>query len=343
MHTGNFPRVSAGLLTPFGIELRKLRVENRKRIFDLADDLDVSSSSISAWETGRRDVPPEKVDRIGELFKLTNEELHKLKEAATVSRRRIIIEANSTEAREFANAVKLRVNSLSPDTLRELLRYFRSSTTFVNVRLFDRRVRGRSREEIAELAQVFREGLGLQSHDRFDVVDFYDFKLAKIFAERLGDDIIENIRFEVWDDPEMPPLTAGMASMFPPHIVISNSVYEEAASNGDRGRWIMAHELGHLLLLHGIDDMKSGMLMRGPEYLVDHLDDSGHSLSFRPPAALPKKIPFKYSAEGQADEFAAEFLMPAKGCANLLPHQISARFGVSKSNAAKRLKFLAPF
>jgi transcriptional regulator with XRE-family HTH domain len=334
-HTA-LPRVSAGMLTPFGVELRKLRVENSKRIFDLADDLEVSSSSVSAWETGRRDVPPEKVERIGEIFELTEAELDKLKKAAEISRRRVVIEANSADARQLANALKKRINSLSPDTVRELLRYFRSS---LKLNRHDRRVRRRSLKDIARVSQTLRGGVGITVNERFDVVKFYDFELAKIFAETLGDEKIENIRFEIWDDWDMPSETVGMASMFPPHIVISNSVYEDAAREGNRGTWIMAHELGHLFLLHGIDDAKPEIMMRGPEYLID--GDETLLTSIPSSAEIPVKIPFGCSAEVQADEFAAELLMPAAGCVGLRPHNVSRRFGVSNRIAAKRLEILA--
>jgi transcriptional regulator with XRE-family HTH domain len=331
-----FPRVSVGVLTAFGIELRKLRVEKNKRIFDLAHKLEVSSSSVSAWETGRRDVPPEEVERIGQVLELTKSELDKLKMSAEISRRRVVIEANSPDARQLANAVKRRINSLSSDEIRELLQYFSSSL----VRR-DRRVRERSREETTRVAQILREGLGLHISKRFDIVDFYDFKLAKIFAETLGDKGIENIRFEIWDDCEMPSDTVGMASVYPPHIVISNSVYEDAARDGYRGRWIMAHELGHLFLLHGIEKIKPEVMTpevmtRGPHYLIDGSEMSENG----PREKVPLKIPSRSSAEAQADDFAAELLMPAAGCAHLGPSNISLRYGVSVRLAIKRLAFL---
>jgi HTH-type transcriptional regulator, competence development regulator len=332
-HTA-LPRVSAGMLTPFGVELRKLRVENSKRIFDLADDLEVSSSSVSAWETGRREVPPEKIERIGQIFELTEAELDRLKKAAEISRRRVIIEADSPDARQLANALKKKINSLSPDKIRELLGYFRSSKLVRH----DRRVRRRSVKDVAKVAQTLRGGIGVTIHERFDVVRFYDFELAKIFAEILRSDTIENIRFEIWDDEEMPVDAVGMSSMFPPHVVVSNSVYEDAARGGNRGAWIMAHELGHLFLLHGIDEVKPENMMRGPEYLADG-DEPLTSIPFFTDA--PSKIPFGCSAEVQADEFAAELLMPAAGCAGLRPASLSQRFGVSHRVAAKRLEILA--
>jgi hypothetical protein len=218
--------------------------------------------------------------------------------SAEISRRRVVIEADSPAARELANAVKKRINSLSPDKIRELLGYFRSSSKLSR---HDRRVRRRSLRSIVKLAQTLRAGLGISSHERFDIVQFYDFELEKIFAETLGDKEIENIRFEIWDDSNMPSDTVGMASMFPPHIVISNSVYEDAAQNGSRGAWIMAHELGHLFLLHGIDGVKPEAMMRGPEYLIDGNESPSTSPLY--PTDLPLKIPFGCSAEVQADEF----------------------------------------
>ena len=53
------------MLTPFGIALRKLRVEKGLRLFDLAEKLGQSTAFLSAVETGRKPIPD------GLVFKVT--------------------------------------------------------------------------------------------------------------------------------------------------------------------------------------------------------------------------------------------------------------------------------
>jgi hypothetical protein len=139
----------------------------------------------------------------------------------------------------------------------------------------------------------------------------------------------------------MPRDTRGMTIMFPPHIVISNSVYEGAANGGHGGRWIMAHELGHLFLLHGIEKGSgAGINARGPEYFGPASADENVAVPFQPPRTS-RKIPRDQSAEFQADDFAGELLMPRLFCEGILAHNISHRYGVSISTAKSRLGFIA--
>jgi transcriptional regulator with XRE-family HTH domain len=342
----SLPRPSTGFLTPFGKELRRLRFEHCKRLFDLAQDMNVSSSSVSAWETGRREISEGEIQKIGHIFSLTETEISRLREAAELSKRRIVIEANSIEARQLANRIKKRINELTVDTISQIMDHLKWTS---NRRIRpDIKVPRKSILEIERVAQIVRDITKTGADEPFDIVKFYDEFLDKTFFHFLENGASENTAFEIWDDLEMPKDTRGMTTMYPPHIVISNSVYEGAAQGEHSGRWIMSHELGHLLLLHGFA-LKSGRsVSRGPEYLEipsegnpqDPEGDLSAAIPFAPPKPV-KRIPREQSAENQADDFAGELLMPRKVCRGMLPHNISRRYGVSIPNASKRLRFIS--
>lgn len=336
----SLPRATAGILSPFGKRLRALRFEHSKRIFDLAQDLSVSSSSVSAWETGRRDVSEEEIEKIGHIFSLSDSEVASLREAAELSRARVIIEPRTISARRLANQMKRRINDLTTESIEKILEHLK--WTSVGRLRWDTKVSRRSLQEIEAVAKIVRQVSRVDGTQSFDVVRFYDELLDVTFFHFLKDKPVENTAFEIWDDIEMPKDTRGMTMMYPPHIVISNSVYEDAAKDGHGGRWIMSHELGHLLLLHGIEKRSINNLnARGPEYLV-HSEDTAQRgrLPFQPPKKL-KRIRSDESAEKQADDFAGELLMPRDFCSAMMPHQISQRYGVSISLAKKRAHFIS--
>ena len=334
----SLPRLSAGTLTPFGKKLRNLRFQHSKRIFDLAQDLDVSSSSVSAWETGRRDINEVEIRKIGDIFNLSESEIASLKEAAELSRDRVIIEPNSIEARQLANQMKKRINELTIEAIQTILSHLK--WTPEGRTRWDMRVAQKSVHEIELVAQTVRQIAHTAASQAFDVVRFYEELLDSTFFYFLEGEPVENTAFEIWDDIEMPKNTKGMTTMFPPHIVISNSVYEDAAKDGYGGRWIMAHELGHLLLLHGINRApKNSVNARGPEYFGPLVEGPENGLPFQQPGKV-KKIPVSESAELQADNFAGELLMPRKFCKGMLVHNVALRYGVSESLAKKRLQII---
>ena len=99
------------------------------------------------------------------------------------------------------------------------------------------------------------------------------------------------ITYDVVDDDELP---LGIeACCVPEHLLItfSNSTYEKACNDDPRARFTVIHELGHILLAH----------------TRTHNRDSGGDI-----AAYE-------DSEWQANQFAAEFLMP-------LTHMIANRY-----------------
>jgi len=92
------------MLTPFGKELRKLRIDREMRLGEMAKLLEVSAAFLSAVETGKKGVPEAMVSEIGKALKLKNEQMARLKQAAAASVISVRIELREAdiEARELA-------------------------------------------------------------------------------------------------------------------------------------------------------------------------------------------------------------------------------------------------
>jgi transcriptional regulator with XRE-family HTH domain len=70
------------MLTEFGRFLRKLRIDCGELIKDMAEKLNVTSSYLSAIETGKRNIPDSWVDKITYLYNLDSSNKNSLQEAA---------------------------------------------------------------------------------------------------------------------------------------------------------------------------------------------------------------------------------------------------------------------
>ena len=63
------------MLTPLGKFLRKLRLDNDQLLRDMAERLDMPSSTLSAIETGRRKPPQGFAEKVGRAYALADEPL----------------------------------------------------------------------------------------------------------------------------------------------------------------------------------------------------------------------------------------------------------------------------
>jgi HTH-type transcriptional regulator, competence development regulator len=72
--------------TELGIELRKLRIENHMNMAEMASRLDMSTSQLSAIETGQRPVPSDFIQKFLEKFPEWAHLEMKLEELATLQR-----------------------------------------------------------------------------------------------------------------------------------------------------------------------------------------------------------------------------------------------------------------
>jgi transcriptional regulator with XRE-family HTH domain len=317
------PKVSHSKLSTFGAELRSLRIQNGMRLYDLAARLGVSPSYVSSMETGRINISDGRIDQIGIIFNLSEYRISALREAAQNSKSRIAIVPNSADAKILANLLRQKINLLSKSKINNLIDELKKASTSeenepptLKCQLskgcrLDFKVARATRSDIAPRAVSLRHILKLDDKEPFYVDDQV---LQELFPELV---II------VTEDKNMDADTAGKASFTPPFIEISESVYEEIIGRVSRGTWVFAHELGHIFLTH-----EQGM--RGPMEIITAAD------------LKKRRVKKTESAEWQADEFAAELLMPSAECRGASPELIQDTYRVSERVAKNRAKYLRP-
>lgn len=115
------------MLTDFGRFLRKIRIDCGEILKDMAEKLNVSAAYLSAVEMGKRNIPEQWVNKISELYALSDEEKEKLNSAADNSAKSITLnfenignvqkETAILFAREFEN-----VDTETLDKIKKLLR-----------------------------------------------------------------------------------------------------------------------------------------------------------------------------------------------------------------------------
>ena len=73
------------MITPFGKALRNLRMDRGTLLKDMAQQLEVTSSYLSAVESGKRNIPENWPQVIGALYDLNDQEIKNLEVAAAAS------------------------------------------------------------------------------------------------------------------------------------------------------------------------------------------------------------------------------------------------------------------
>ncbi|SIR06558.1 protein of unknown function [Rhizobium sp. RU35A] len=163
----------------------------------------------------------------------------------------------------------------------------------------------RSWDDIHAVAESVRSAIGLENQPYVPVVDV---------LERVLDYRMNLVRFEVGDFAEMEG-AEGLTDPNGEFIQIREDVYQDAIAGDGRARFTIAHEMGHFFLHTGIPLARS---TRGDG------------------VAIYRK------SEPQANQFAAELLMPRKlifpGTSS---EKIATDHGVSEEAARNRIKFLS--
>ena len=162
----------------------------------------------------------------------------------------------------------------------------------------------KSWDEIAALSQEVRTLLGAANKPFVPVVDI---------LEKVLDQTMEIISFEVGSLEEM-GTAEGLTDPNGNFIRIREDVYELAHQGDGRARFTLAHELGHLFLHTNVP--------------LARCKPGEREKSFR-------------MSEPQANQFAAEFLMPRSMISSFdRPGDIALRHGVSEASATNRIDFM---
>jgi len=156
--------------------------------------------------------------------------------------------------------------------------------------------------QIEQVARSLRVDLGLDDLRLFDVLRVIEIDLAKF---------VNDLSFVVVDDKELDDGVLALTTHDPLSIVVAESLYDLAFSRDENARFVLAHELGHVLL-HDSERLE--------HCGIDQIDKAQRS-----------------NFELEANLFAEAFLMPAHLVRSMTATEISHSCGVSIVRAEERL------
>jgi Zn-dependent peptidase ImmA (M78 family)/transcriptional regulator with XRE-family HTH domain len=230
-------------LTAFGVEIRKLRLDKRMRLLDLAELLGKSPAFLSAVETGRKPIPDNFVLDIARVVDVSTEEHSRLRKAADRSRKHVTIERLPENQREIVAAFARRLDDVPADMLAELKKIVLESMSGEQPFLRKRRgivVRPLSTQTIRDFADKVRNAFVEDDQIEFPIMNVIEFKLEKLLdgfyldvrdAESMGE-----------DEGRLVVHPKGFA------LALREDVYMGAWARNGRDRFTACHELGHLLM-----------------------------------------------------------------------------------------------
>lgn len=229
------------MITPFGIATRKLRLDKGLRLLDLAEKLKLSSSFISAVETGKKPIPAGYVNSVVAAMGLTWTEAAELQRAADRSKTVIAIDGLQGSQRELVAAFARKLHDLPPEFLEEIKKQVFKS--IAGDMPFKRRHRGllvapASTRALWDFAEKVRSVFIGESDVCFPIMDVLEFRLPTIE---------EGFHLDVCSHAEM-DAEEGLVIAGSKCIKLREDVYEGAWNDVGRDRFTACHELGHYLL-----------------------------------------------------------------------------------------------
>lgn len=287
------------MLTPFGRELRKLRVDRDLRLLDLAERLGQSVAFVSAIETGRRNIPSGYVEHVVQKLDLNVEQSRALRTSADQTRTEVEVAGLKEKDRELVAAFARNVSTLSDAEIANLRKKMLKSAE--TDRPFQRRrgliVSPTSRATLTQAAERVRSAFIPQHRIDFPVMQVVEFGLLEI---------IPDFYLDICDRDVMGSdegrVIAGSSS-----IMLRSDVYEAACKGNGRARFTVCHELGHFLMHRQV------------------------VMARRPNAASP----IYCDAEWQADEFAERLLLSPRHAKSLKDASKAASECVMSWDAAR--------
>jgi transcriptional regulator with XRE-family HTH domain len=286
-------------MTPFGIANRKLRLDKGLRLLDLAKKLDLSSSYVSAVETGKKSIPPGYIALVVRALDLTDAEARELQKAADGSKKIIEVEGLKGSDRELVAAFARRLDDLSPEFLAEIKKQvFKSATGEIP---FKRRRKGllvapASTKALWDFAEHVRSAFVDDKEVCFPIMDVLEFRMPLV---------VEDFHLDVCSHNEMGS-EEGLVVAGSNCIKLREDVYEGAWHDGGRDRFTACHEFAHFLLHR--------------EIALPRIRDDSH--------------PIYRDAEWQADTFAGGLLLSSRHLGQLGgPQNAAAKCGMTSAAA----------
>jgi transcriptional regulator with XRE-family HTH domain len=277
------------MITPFGIAARKLRLDKGLRLLDLAAQLGLSSSFISAVETGKKPIPAGYVASVIRALGLTASEALDLQKAADRSKTVVDVDGLQGTQRELVAAFARKLDDLPPEFLEQIKKHvFKSAEGDIP---FKRKRKGllvtpASTRTLWDFAEQVRSAFVGDDEIRFPIMDVLEFRLPTFE---------EGFYLDICSYEEM-GLEEGLVVAGSNCIKLRQDVYEGAWNHVGRHRFTACHEFGHFLLHRQV--------------AMARTRDDSH--------------PVYRDAEWQADTFAGGLLMSSKHVTRLGCHQNAA-------------------
>ena len=302
-------------LTPFGIAVRKIRLDKGMRLLDLARRVNRSAAFISAIETGRKPIPDAYVLLVVRAMNLSPSEIKELRRAADRTKKEVRVERLPEDQRELVAAFARKIDELPSKMVAELRRIvLKSSDDDVP---FSRKRRGyfvppMSTEAIRTFADKVRSVFVEDTEIEFPIMDVLEFRMAIL---------LDGFYLDV-QDREMMGKDEGRMIAGKDCIILRTDVYEGAWRGNGRDRFTSCHELAHFLMHRTVtmartrDDAEkiycdaewqadtfAGTLLMSPRHL--HLfndpDHAAEACKMSPAAA--RVMWTKYELEGKFTRF----------------------------------------
>lgn len=229
------------MLTPFGVAIRKIRLDRSLRLLDLADKLDLTPSFVSAIETGTKPIPRDYVASVIKVLNLTPEEAKELQKAADQTKTIVNVDALGGAERELVAAFARRIDSVDSELLEQIKKELLQSIS--GEVPFQRKRRGivvspMSTKNIWAFADRVRSTFLNDDQVRFPIMEILEFHLHKFF---------NGFYFQVCDRDIMGDdegrVVAGRNC-----IMLRGDVYKRACNGEGRDIFTACHEFGHFLL-----------------------------------------------------------------------------------------------
>ena len=113
-------------MTNLGVFLRKIRLDRRELMKDMATNLGVSSAFLSALENGKKKVPANFVDSFCRVYNLNDSQRDDLASAAEESLQEVRLNLVNTTPAQHQAAVSFAkaLNGLTDDEISQIMRVF---------------------------------------------------------------------------------------------------------------------------------------------------------------------------------------------------------------------------
>lgn len=113
-------------VTPFGKELRKLRIDYGEVSYNMAEKLHITPAYLSSIEVGRRNIPANFVEQLAELYSFSEEQLEVFNRKKIETENSVLIKLplepkNNVTAYEVAYQFNKNLHNLSEQQLKQLL------------------------------------------------------------------------------------------------------------------------------------------------------------------------------------------------------------------------------